>query len=81
MEALLKQKIASMALPIPVVNNQELVKSSLNGNTYGIISNTRGLKNVAVQFKNDQALLMLKTDSIMYTIPFGANKWVISETH
>jgi CubicO group peptidase (beta-lactamase class C family)/predicted glycoside hydrolase/deacetylase ChbG (UPF0249 family) len=78
--AQLKQRLAAMALPIPTSMDNVSGEASLNGKTFGVTSNAKGLKSLSFQFKLNECSLDLKTDSVTHHIPFGKNKWIESTT-
>ncbi|MEP7323208.1 MAG: ChbG/HpnK family deacetylase [Saprospiraceae bacterium] len=79
-QLLLKQKLASMALPVPENTNTTSIESSLQGNTFGVTTSGQNLQSVSINFNPDQSTLNLSYDSIKYSIPFGKGKWILSET-
>ncbi len=78
--ASLKEKTASLALPIAFKNIHSTLESSISGKNYGIISGEKSFQGANVEFKNDVCILSLKTDSTTHKIPFGFGRWELSET-
>ena len=76
----LKEKTASLALPIPAKNTYSTMESMISGKNYSIISGEKSFQGLSVEFKNNGCVLSLKTDSTTHFIPFGFGKWELSET-
>lgn len=76
----LKEKISTLALPVPQKNDITALEAKLSGKTFGIIANDKSLKSISLDFKNGICNLSLQTDSVTHTLPFGAGKWAYSET-
>ena len=77
--ATLKEKIASLALPIQQSGNSPLA-SNISGKTFVIDSADSHLKSISIEFKNGDCFLSLKTDSVTHAIGFGKDKWIQGET-
>ena len=78
--ASLKEKTASLALPIAFKNIHSTLESSISGKNYGMIAGEKSFQGANVEFKNDVCILSLKTDSTTHKIPFGFGRWELSET-
>ena len=76
----LKEKTASLALPIAFKNVHSTLESSISGKNYSMISGEKSFQGASVEFKNDVCILSVKTDSTTHKIPFGFGKWELSET-
>lgn len=76
----LKQKIASLALPISSKNTTSALELSISGKTFGVVSKSKSIETVSFDFKNGVCQLTLKTDSVAHQIAFGAGKWENGET-
>ncbi len=75
----LKQKIASLSLPLGEKTNSKL-ESQIAGKSYEIASATSAIRIARVNFKNGICQLTLNTDSINYDLQFGSGKWVAGQT-
>ena len=77
----LKDKIASLALPVPPkVNNKEM-RAKIAGKTISFPENQRQIRSMTLQFSdNDICTLNLKTDTASYDISFGSGSWQQGET-
>jgi CubicO group peptidase (beta-lactamase class C family) len=76
----LKEKIGSLALPIPQKNAQP-VAATINGKIFAASSNALRLQEVSFTFSNDVCDVNFQTDSTNYRIAFGAGKWQSAETN
>jgi predicted glycoside hydrolase/deacetylase ChbG (UPF0249 family) len=80
MLAQLKERAASLALPMPIKNATSELETKISGKTYGVISKSRSLESIGFEFKNGTLQLNLKTDSVVHHLLFGAGKWESGET-
>lgn len=80
MLARLREKAASLALPVPVKNATSGLETTISGKTYGIVSKSRNIESIGFEFKNGVWVLNLKTDSVAHRFSFGAGKWESGET-
>jgi hypothetical protein len=78
--ARLKEKLKSLALPIPQ-KNSEALSMTINGKTFTASSNPLRLKNISFGFSNDVCNVKFQTDSANYQLAFGAGKWQPAETN
>ena len=76
----LKEKIASLALPISTKNTHSTMESIISGKKYSVISGEKSFQGLSVEFKNNTCIMSLITDSTTHKIPFGLGKWELSET-
>lgn len=77
--ARLKEKIRSLALPVPQKNTQSLA-ATINGKTFKASTNALHLQVISFNFSNDVCNVNFQTDSANYQIAFGAGKWQPAET-
>jgi len=77
--AQLKQKLRTLALPVPEKKSEALV-STINGKNFVASSNDLHLKNISFNFSNDVCNVSFQTDASTYPIAFGAGKWKAAET-
>lgn len=80
MASKLKQKTASLALPLPPKNPVAALESTLSGHHFKIKSKHKGLEGIGFEFGKNSCLLTLKTDSTTHKIPFGLDHWERSQT-
>lgn len=76
----LKQRLASLALPIPPKNSNEAIASKIMGKTITFSENQNNIRSMTLQFKDDLCLLNMKTDKGSYDISFASGKWQFGET-
>jgi CubicO group peptidase (beta-lactamase class C family) len=79
-EERLKEKIKTLALPLPV-KKEEPLATTINGKNFTASNNDLRLQNISFNFSNDVCKVAFKTDNAVYEIPFGAGKWQSSETN
>ena len=77
--ARLKEKIGSLALPIPQ-KSMEAIATTINGKTFAASSNDLHLRTISFSFSNDVCNVNFQTDSANHRITFGAGKWQTAET-
>lgn len=75
----LKQKINSLALPLPAKQNGAMVVS-INGKNYNASANELSIQNIAFNFSRDVCRVNFTTGTADYQIEFGAGQWHESET-
>ncbi len=78
--AQMKQRLASLALPLPPKNSNEAITSKISGKTFTLAENNRSIKSLTFQFSNDVCLLNIKTDTASFDLSFGSGKWEMGET-
>jgi hypothetical protein len=76
----LKQRLASLALPIPVKKSNDAVTSEVSGKTFKFAQNDKHIQSISLKFKDDLCLLNLKTDTASFDFSFAAGKWQPGET-
>jgi hypothetical protein len=76
----LKQRLVSLALPIPAKNSNEAVTSKISGKTFTFASNDKHIQSISLQFKDDLCLLNLKTDTASFDFSFASGRWNPGET-
>jgi hypothetical protein len=77
----LKQKLASLALPVPGKSNNEKMETQISGSTFNFAENQKKIQSITLQFKDERCLLNLKTDIASYDFSFGSGKWQLGETN
>jgi len=78
--ATLKQKLSSLALPIPEAGNGSVVASQITGKTFVLGLNDRHLKTMNFQFKDSVCHVSMMIDSNRYDFSFGSGQWIPGET-
>jgi hypothetical protein len=76
----LKQRLSSLALPVPAKINNEEMSSKISGKTINLEENQRQIQSISLQFNDDLCLLHLKTDTASYDLSFAAGRWQLGET-
>src|SRR5689334_12224247 len=76
----LKEKISSLALPVPQKNTGTLA-TTINGKTFSASSNSMHLQTVSFGFSNDVCEVKFQTDTAKYQVAFGAGHWKAAETY
>lgn len=76
----LKQRLATLALPIPLNGTVTPAIATISGKTFTLASNDKHLESISFQFKNDLCILNLKTDAAAYDLSFAIGKWQLGET-
>ncbi len=76
----LKQRLASLALPIPEKSANEVISRKVSGKTFSFTENQRNIQSMSLRFNDDQCLLNLRTDTDSFNISFAAGKWQFGET-
>ncbi|MCW3091120.1 MAG: serine hydrolase [Ferruginibacter sp.] len=77
--AKLRQKIASLALQLPVKNNR-LTASRITNKTFLLEQNDQHLKGYSFNIKDNICELTVHTDTATYKLNFGASKWQMGQT-
>ena len=77
----LKNRLASLSLPIPEKNNNEVLSSLISGKTITLAENQRQIQSMSLKFNNDLCLLNMKTATAEYALTFGAGNWHFGETN
>jgi CubicO group peptidase (beta-lactamase class C family) len=76
----LKQRLASLALPLPAKNSNDAITSEVSGKTFNFAQNDKHIQSISFQFKDDLCLLTLKTDTATFDFSFASGKWQQGET-
>ncbi|MGN6353845.1 MAG: serine hydrolase domain-containing protein [Parafilimonas sp.] len=75
----LKEKLASLALPLPANANASSLQKILKGKTFKLQPNEKNIQSISFKFDNDVCYATI-TDSAAHTFAFGAGKWMRSTT-
>jgi hypothetical protein len=78
--ALLKQKLNSLALPLPAKTTASPLEKIISGKTFSLAQNEKNMKTLSFQFKDNICHLTLKTDTAVHNLAFGAGSWQAGET-
>ena len=75
----LRQKLASLALAVPVKNNFPAAIKNFS-KTFLMQPNQSHIQNLSFNFHDTVCTVSLGTDSAVYQLAFGEDKWQMSET-
>jgi hypothetical protein len=75
----LKEKLASLALPLPANANASSLQKILKGKTFKLQPNEKNIQSISFKFDNDVCYATI-TDTAAHTFAFGAGKWMRSTT-
>jgi CubicO group peptidase (beta-lactamase class C family) len=76
----LKQKLASLKLPLPVKNDSSFATPKLAGKTFTFQPNDKHIDKISFSEKEHNYVLTIKTDNNNYPINFGEDKWIKGTT-
>lgn len=76
----LKQRLSTLALPLPVTGSNSDVVTQISGKTFSLEPNDRHLKTMTFQFMNNTCNVSLMIDSVPYNFSFGSGQWINGET-
>jgi hypothetical protein len=71
----LKQKLASLALPLESGRSDSPVATRISGKTIAFEKNDRMLKSLIIDFMDQKCDLTIQADSASYKMSFGAGSW------
>lgn len=77
---MLKDRLASLALPVPAGRPDPPLASQISGKRYLPAENNKGEDYFSAVFSGDTCRLSLKMNGEEHSIPLGRGKWVTSET-
>ncbi len=80
LDASLKQKLSSLALPLPVTGNGSPVVSQISGKTFAFEPNDKNLKTINFNFTDNICRVSMMIDSAHYNFTFGSGQWITGET-
>ncbi|MFT4152437.1 serine hydrolase domain-containing protein [Parafilimonas sp.] len=75
----LKEKLASLALPLPASTSASSVQKTLTGKTFKMQPNEKNIQSISFKFNGDVCYATI-TDTAAHTFAFGLGKWVRSTT-
>jgi CubicO group peptidase (beta-lactamase class C family) len=76
----MKQRLASLALPIPAKYNNDSIASLVSGKTFTFAANDKHIQSITLEFRDELWLLNLKTDTASFDFSFASGKWQFGET-
>jgi CubicO group peptidase (beta-lactamase class C family) len=79
-QAELKQKLASLALPIQQVASTSPIVAQIDGKTFSIADNSLRIKTVWLNFGKDGGIFKLEDDKGEHRINCGMGRWIEKET-
>jgi hypothetical protein len=78
--AVLKQRLASLALPAPPQAADAPLAATISGKTFQLTPNPAHLNDLSFTFTGEKCSVSFHTDTAAYKIAFGRGKWVTGET-
>ncbi len=76
----LKQRLSSLALPLPALGKSSAVVSQVSGKTFTFEPNDKHLKSINIQFKDNTCNLSMMMDSANYSFSAGSGQWLPGTT-
>jgi hypothetical protein len=76
----LKQRLTSLALPVPAKTTNEALTSAISGKSFTFAQNDKHIQSITIQFKDELCLLNLKTDTASFDFSFASGRWLPGET-
>jgi hypothetical protein len=80
-EAQLKQKLTSLALPLPMAQPASLTAARISGQSFQIESNAAGVRTVRFDFRRDACNFTLTDGNGEYPVKCGLEKWAEGQTN
>jgi CubicO group peptidase (beta-lactamase class C family) len=80
LSATLKQRLSSLALPLPSKVMEPAAMSLISNKTFTLNSGEMHFEKVFFLFKNDTCQVRFNSDGKEYNLFFGAGKWITGET-
>ena len=79
-DAMMQQKLFSLALAKPVETEDPSIEKNINGKTFVVEPNAKNIETISFKFKNEKCIASIKTSEGVYEINFGEGEWQYSET-
>jgi len=76
----LKEKLASLALPLPAAGNNSSNTSLISGKTFVFNPNDKRINTMTFMFSDNTCKISMKIDTSNYQFSFGAGQWIPGET-
>jgi hypothetical protein len=81
MEGNLKQRLSALALPLPAKGIDSRLITQISGKTFTMEQpNDLHMQNLSFRFMEDMCHIELNSENNEYSLVFGAEKWINSET-
>lgn len=80
MASALKQKLSSLALPLPEKKDNPSFATEISGKTFKLEPNDRLIENISFRFTEDLCQVTLETDTASFNLSFGSGAWHNSQT-
>jgi CubicO group peptidase (beta-lactamase class C family) len=80
LEASLRQKLSSLALPLPIQRESPPIASQISGKTYEFEPNSNKLEKMTLLFTDNVCQVSMIIDSSRYDFSFGSGDWTTGET-
>lgn len=80
LSAALKQKLSSLALPLPDPGNGSAIISQISGKTFFMDPNENKLEKISFRSDGNTCNVTMIINSENYNISFGSGKWINGET-
>ena len=79
MTAMLKQKLSSLALPIPTKSVSPAM-ANISDNFFLVAPNEKNIKNISFNFPDSICNVKVESDNTFYQLSFGNGRWQTGET-
>jgi CubicO group peptidase (beta-lactamase class C family) len=79
-EEKLKQRLTTLALPLPHKVNDPPVALTISGKVFTFEPDERHLRNMLLRFMKDSCRVTLQIGQATYRLMFGSGKWIIGHT-
>jgi CubicO group peptidase (beta-lactamase class C family) len=76
----LAQKLASLALPVPLKSTESAIESQISGKVFTFGENDKYIKSLSFLFNDGQCNLNLMIGNSSFNIPFASGGWKTGET-
>jgi hypothetical protein len=81
MDSLLRHKMASLALGLPVnLHHPDKTELENAGRTFLISPNEKGIQAISFRFSDNRCFVRIKTAIMSYDLVFGSGRWEMGET-
>ena len=78
--AALKQKLASLALPLPVNSPEPAAEGKISGRKFTLRQKDNQPASISFDFRENRCIMTLSSGKARYDLNFGAGTWVTGET-
>lgn len=80
MTTTLKQKLSSLALPLPGGKKNPELENGISGRTFTLEPNEKQVQKIFFQFSNALCKVLLATDTADFNLSFGSDVWITGKT-